>query len=436
MMDVEFRLPALGENIDEGDVIAVLVSVGDSIEEDQPVLEMETGKATVEVPSSVTGTIKEIHVAEGGKAAVGQIILTVEEIVGAAPVQQEPAPEPQPEPAPVETPIPPLPKEEATAPVEAESPPGLVSPPDPGGGTVPVAAAPSVRKFAREVGIDIADVQGTGPGSRITIEDVKQQTKAIVKGTATAGGGLPAAVEALPDFSEWGEVERVTMNGIRKATAQHMTRSWTNIPHVTQNDRADITDLEVLRKRWTKRAEKEGVKLTPTAILAKIVASALKVFPEFNASIDIAAKEIVFKKYIHIGIAVDTTKGLVVPVLRDVDARNIIELAKELGEIAGRARDGKLGLAEMQGGTFTISNLGGIGGSHFTPIVNFPEVAILGVGRATVEPVWQNGEFVPRSMMPLSLSYDHRLIDGASAARFLRWLAEAIEEPLLLAMEG
>jgi pyruvate dehydrogenase E2 component (dihydrolipoamide acetyltransferase) len=434
MMDVEFRLPALGENIDEGDVIAVLVSVGDSIEEDQPVLEMETGKATVEVPSSVTGTIKEIHVAEGGKAAVGQIILTVEEIAGHAPVHQDPAAET--EPAPLDIPTPAPPEEEVAAPIETTPPPGLVPSPDPGGNAVPVAAAPSVRKFAREVGIDIANVQGTGPGDRITIDDVKQYTKAIVKGTATASGTLPAAAEVLPDFSEWGEVERVTMSGIRKATAQHMTRSWTNIPHVTQNDRADITDLEVLRKRWSKRAEKEGAKLTPTAILAKIVGSALKVFPEFNASIDIAAKEIVLKKYIHIGIAVDTPKGLVVPVLRNVDERNIIELAKELGEIAGRARDGKLGLAEMQGGTFTISNLGGIGGSHFTPIVNFPEVAILGVGRATVEPVWQNGEFVPRSMMPLSLSYDHRLIDGASAARFLRWLAEAIEEPLLLAMEG
>jgi len=434
MMDVEFRLPALGENIDEGDVISVLVSVGDSIEEDQPVLEMETGKATVEVPSSVTGTIKEIHVAEGGKAAVGQVILTVEEIAGAAPAPQEPAAEIEPAPVPEETPVSP-PKEEPVAPpTEAVIAPAVTQPPDPEGSAVPVAAAPSVRKFAREVGIEIIDVRGTGPGNRVTIDDVKHHTKAIVKGSATAA--VPAVAETLPDFSAWGEVERVTMSGIRRATAQHMARSWTNIPHVTQNDRADITDLEVLRKRWSKRAEKAGAKLTPTAILAKIVASALKVFPEFNASIDLVAREIVLKKYIHIGIAVDTPKGLVVPVLRNVDERNIIELAKELGEIAARARDGKLGLDEMQGGTFTISNLGGIGGSHFTPIVNFPEVAILGVGRATVEPVWQDGEFVPRSMMPLSLSYDHRHIDGASAARFLRWLAEAIEEPLLLAMEG
>ena len=226
------------------------------------------------------------------------------------------------------------------------------------------------------------------------------------------------------------------MTGIRHATAQQMARSWSNIPHVTQNDRADITDLEVLRKRWAPRAEKAGTKLTPTAILAKMVAAALKVFPEFNASIDLASREIVYKKYIHIGIAVDTPKGLVVPVLRNVDDKNIIELAAELGEAAGRAREGKLTLDEMQGGSFTISNLGGIGGTHFTPIINFPEVAILGVGRATIEPVWEDGEFTPRSMMPLSLSYDHRLIDGASAARFLRWLAEAIEEPLLLTMEG
>jgi pyruvate dehydrogenase E2 component (dihydrolipoamide acetyltransferase) len=430
MMDVEFRLPALGENIDEGDIIAVLVSVGDSIEEDQPVLEMETGKATVEVPSSVTGTIKEIHVAEGGKAAVGQVILTVEEIAGEAPVPQAPAADIESESAPVETPPPsPAPEPVAAPPVAVRQPAEAKET------TVPVAAAPSVRKFAREVGIDIANVQGTGPGNRVTIGDVKQHTKAIVKGTAT-GGGAPVVEETLPDFGAWGKVERVTMSGIRRATAQHMARSWTNIPHVTQNDRADITDLEVLRKRWSKRAEKAGAKLTPTAILAKIVASGLKVFLEFNASIDMAAKEIVLKKYIHVGIAVDTPKGLVVPVLRNVDERNIIELAKELGETAARARDGKLGLDEMQGGTFTISNLGGIGGSHFTPIVNFPEVAILGVGRATIEPVWRDGEFVPRSMMPLSLSYDHRLIDGAGAARFLRWLAEAIEEPLLLAMEG
>ena len=422
MMDAEFRLPPLGENIEEGDVITLLVSEGDSIVKEQPVLEMETGKATVEVPSTVAGTIKKIHVAEGSKASVGQVILTVEEGPDSASDKdgEVVADDPPAEPPPPAEPAPRTPRPMGKTPLQ----PGSVA---------PVAAAPSVRKFAREVGIEISAVTGTGPGNRITINDVKLHTKAIVKGLTTS---TASQAVALPDFSAWGDVERQPMTGIRHATAQQMARSWSNIPHVTQNDRADITDLEVLRKRWAPRAEKAGTKLTPTAILAKMVAAALKVFPEFNASIDLASREIVYKKYIHIGIAVDTPKGLVVPVLRNVDDKNIIELAAELGEAAGRAREGKLTLDEMQGGSFTISNLGGIGGTHFTPIINFPEVAILGVGRATIEPVWEDGEFTPRSMMPLSLSYDHRLIDGASAARFLRWLAEAIEEPLLLTMEG
>jgi len=378
----------------------------------------------------VSGVIKEILVAEGEKASVGQVILTVEgESAVAAPADEpvvaadESAPDPRSASSPPVVKQPPAPAAPSMAPL-----PTAAAPPP---GSVPVAAAPSVRKFARELGVDITQVRGTGSGGRISIDDVKAFTKA-----ALVGGSAAAAPMPLPDFSRWGEVERSGLSGIRKATANHMARCWAAIPHVTQNDQADITRMEQFRKKWNPKAEAAGAKLTPTAILVKVLAAALKVFPDFNSSLDVVAKEIIHKKYIHVGVAVDTPRGLVVPVIRDADQLSIIEIAAALGDLATRARDGKLSMDEMQGGTFTISNLGGIGGSHFTPIVNHPEVAILGVGRAGWQPIYTDGEFVPRLMMPLSLSYDHRVIDGANGARFIRWIAEAIEEPLLIALEG
>ncbi len=416
-MPIEFRLPELGEKIKSGDVIKVLVSPGDAVQQDQPVLEMETDKATFEVPSSVAGRIIQVHIKAGDKASVGQVILTVEgeavpkaEAAQPAPTQPEPAPAPKPETAP---PTPP--------PRQAAGP-----------------AAPSVRQFAREIGVDISKVPGSGPGGRISVEDVKKYAKQVMTALAAApAGAAPAAVE-LPDFARWGEIERQGLTGIRRKIAERMSLSWNAIPHVTQFDWADITELDERRRKLAPKAEKAGAKLTITAILIKIAAAALKVFPKFNASLDLARGEIVLKKYVHVGVAVDTERGLLVPVLRDADRRNIIQLAVELSQLSEKARAGKLGLEEMQGGTFTITNLGGIGGTHFTPIINFPEVAILGIGRARSEPSFTEKEGCcrPRLMLPLSLSYDHRLIDGADAARFLRWIVEAIEEPLLIPLEG
>jgi pyruvate dehydrogenase E2 component (dihydrolipoamide acetyltransferase) len=295
-----------------------------------------------------------------------------------------------------------------------------------------VAAAPSVRRLAREIGVDIAQVPASGPGGRISAEDVKAHSK-----TRHETRGSAAAVAApLPDFSQWGEIERQPMSKVRQITAERLVQAWTTIPMVTQFDKADISDLEKWRKQYSKKAEKAGGKLTPTAILIKILGAALKTFPQFNASIDIANNEIVYKKYCNIGIAVDTPHGLMVPVMRDVDKKNIIELAVELGEMAQKTRERKIGPADMRGGSMTISNVGVMGGTAFTPIVNPPEVAILGVARSSVEPTYIDGELEPRTMMPLSLSYDHRVIDGADGARFLRWVCEALQNPFVVLLEG
>lgn len=295
-------------------------------------------------------------------------------------------------------------------------------------------AAPSVRRLARELGVDIRQVGGSGILGRVSAADVR----AAGAGAPAAGaGGVAVAPQPLPDFSRWGATERKPMSGIRKATLRAMANAWATVPMVTHFDKADVTELEKLRKSYQKQLP-EGVKLTPTAILLKIVGSALKRFPDFNASVDAANLEVVLKQYVNVGVAVDTDAGLLVPVVRDVDKKNMVELAKELGDLAAKARDRKLSLEEMQGGNFSISNLGGIGGYAFTPIVTPPEVAILGVSRSAVEGVWNEGtrSFEPRTMMPLALTYDHRLIDGASAARFLRWVCQALEEPFLLALEG
>ena len=422
-MPVQFALPDLGENIESGDVIRILVDVGDRLAEDQTVIELETDKAVIEVPSSVDGTVTEILVQQGDTIAVGQPILAVE--TAAAPVAEEapPAPVPAVEPAP--TPMP-----QAVAPVVEEAPPAptptLTSTDD------PVPAAPSTRRLAREIGVDIAQVQGTGPGGRISIDDVKAHSKKLHAARATA----PSAATSLPDFSQWGAVERQPMTKVREITADRLAQAWATIPQVTQFDKADLTSLEKWRAEYGKKAEAAGGKLTPTAILIKVLGIALKVFPQFNASIDMAQREVVYKRYFHIGIAVDTPYGLLVPVVRDVDQKNIIELAVELSELAQKTRERKIGPADMQGGSMTISNVGTMGGTAFTPIVNPPEVAILGVARSQVEPTYIDGQLQPRTLLPLSLSYDHRLIDGADGARFLRWVCTALEDPFIALLEG
>ena len=448
----EFKLPELGENIDQGDLVRLMISPGVKVSEGQPVMELETDKAVVEVPASVSGIVKEVKVKEGERVRVGQVIFTLE---GASVAQ---------------------PEKRASEPVEhvsgqqaarlafhlamkaegkteqqalppdqpLQAPPTFTMPVQLGkvAGTEhrePVPAAPHVRRLARELGLDIYNVTGTGPGGRISEDDVKAFAKTTLTAAVAAAQAPQAARLAepkLPDFTKWGKVERVSMRGVRRKTAEHLREAWNTIPHVTQHDRADITELEQLRAKFAPRAEEAGGKMTVTAIALKVCASALKVFPQFNASIDIEKEEIVYKQYIHVGIATDTDRGLLVPVIRDVEKKNIVELAAELSQLSKKARDKKLSPEEMEGGTFTITNLGGIGGTAFTPIVNHPEVAILGLSRGRMEPEWINGKFEPRLILPLSLSYDHRLIDGADAARFLRWIAEAFEQPFLLSVQG
>ncbi len=372
-MTTEFNLPELGEDIDAGDVVALLVSVGDIIEVDQPVLEIETDKAALEIPSSVSGIITAIHVEEGGIVEVGKPILTVD---------TERAEEGR--------------TESVGMPQKTVPTPEIVRP-------VP------------------------------TIAEKREETPATA---STETQRPPETAVPLPDFSKWGEIERAAMEGIRRATAKHMATAWGTIPHVTNFDKADITELEKLRKQHTPKVEAAGGKLTITAILLKIAAGALKQFPQFCASVDMERAEIIYKRYYHIGVAVDTPQGLLVPVIRNVDQKNITELATELNQAVEKARNRKLGLEEMQGGTFTITNLGSIGGTNFAPIINSPEVAILGVSRSRIEPVFIEDQFQPRLMLPLALSYDHRLIDGADAARFLHRLVDVLENPFLLALEG
>jgi pyruvate dehydrogenase E2 component (dihydrolipoamide acetyltransferase) len=317
-------------------------------------------------------------------------------------------------------------------PSPAEAPADLESP---GRGPRPAApAAPSVRRAARELGVDIHDVKGSGPAGRISVDDVKAHVKKVMLGGGPRAVVVGPGPVTLPDFARWGAVERTPMRAVRRKTADHLSTAWTQIPHVTQFDEADVTVIEDLRQQFGKRAEAAGGKLTVTAIALKVVAAALRAFPQFNASVDIASGEIVLKKYVHIGVAVDTDRGLLVPVIRDVDRKNILEISRDLAQLSEKARAGKTSLEELQGGCFTITNLGGIGGTHFTPIVNHPEVAILGLSRSRMAPVWQGGQFVPRLMLPLSLSYDHRVIDGADGIRFLRWVAEALQQPFLLAL--
>lgn len=414
-MDV--RLPRLGEGADSGTVSTIFVKEGEPVRKDQPVLELESEKAVASIPSPVAGTITKIHVKDGDEIKVGALIFSVTES-GAATA---------PSPVLVE-------REPEEEPVAEEVVPGAVSaaavPAKPVNG-FPPPASPSLRKVAREIGLDLSRVRGTGHGGRILTSDVRayiQQLQAAGTTPAATPAGAPAKPAPVSiDFAKWGSVEKKKMTQLRKAISTKMTESWTSIPHITQFDDADITNLLALRKKYQKGYEKKKANLTLTPFIMKAVVDVLKKHPIFNASMDETTSEIVYKNYYHLGIAVDTEQGLIVPVIRDVDKKSMLELSIELQDIAERTRQRKVSLEEMQGGTFTISNQGGIGGAHFTPIINKPEVAILGVGRGAVQAVVVGKKIEQRMIMPLGLSYDHRVIDGGNAARFITDFVQALQ---------
>ena len=472
---VEVVLPDLGDGISQAMVVKVTVKVGDTIKEDDTVLEIETDKATVEVPSTASGVVTEVFAKENEKLAVGAAILTltggkvtesqshkvtesqshrvtetpapVEKPASVAHKVGAPPAFPVPKSAPAlklsEAEIAEL-KEELTNPEVAIAPPKVFLDMQPPIAANAAPAAPSVRRLAREIGVDINKVPGSGPRGRISMDDVKAYSKALHQSRVVSGewrgdapvAGVGIAQKPLPDFSRFGDIERKEMNNIRAKTAEHLSYAWATIPHVTQFDKADITELEELRKKFAPMVAKGGGKLTMTSILVKVITAALKQFPQFNSSVDMDKKEIIYKNYFNIGIAVDTEHGLIVPNIKGTDRMNLTQISAEMAVLSEKARAKKIGLDELQGGCFTISNLGGIGGTYFTPVVNSPEVAILGVSRGSMEPVFVNGNFVPRLMLPLSLSYDHRVIDGADAIRFLRWVIEALENPFKLLIEG
>jgi pyruvate dehydrogenase E2 component (dihydrolipoamide acetyltransferase) len=417
---LEVRVPDLGDFKDV-EVIEVLVKEGDTVAVESPLVTLETDKATMDVPSSAAGTVTKLHVARGGRVNAGDVVATVKGDAAAAPAAK-PA---ESAPAPPESAKPPAPDttQRTTAPAAA-----------PAGAALPdirsAHASPAVRRFARELGVDLARVTGSGLKGRISEDDVKAFVKKALTGPPradSAGAALPRVPDV--DFAAFGPVEVKPLGRIQKISGNRLQAAWVNIPHVTQHDEADITELEKLRASLKDRAASRGIKLTPLAFIARACVRVIAQFPNFNASLDASGQNLVFKKYLHLGFAADTPNGLVVPVIRDAGRKDVYELARDLGELAGKARAGKLAAAEMQGGCFTISSLGGIGGTAFTPIINAPEVAILGVSRSQQRPVWKDGKFEPRLMLPLSLSYDHRVIDGAEAVRFVVALAEALAAP-------
>ena len=438
-MATEFTLPEVSEGVEAADVAEILVAVGDRVEKGQMVLEVETEKAVAPVEIPYAGTIREILVRPGDSVPIGAPLLRIEQGDAAeAPPADKPSPAPQADDSssPPETKAPAKPQAGASAAQDGDRP--------------PAPAAPSVRRLARELGVNLHDVTGSARGGRILAEDVKAYSQGgaaseqgggggnrlTVPDRGGAGAGLIPAQSAggmtapdLPDFERYGVVRRERMNKLAKTAAANLSYAWQTIPHVTQHDEADITALEAARKSYGAGTGKNGPKVTMTAILAKAVAGVLKEHPVFNSSLDLGAGEVVYKEFVNVGVAVDTPAGLVVPVLRDVDRKTILQIAAELTDIAGRARDRKLGMEEMRGGTFTISNLGGIGGGHFTPIVNYPEVAILGVSRGkNVVELDESGAPVQKLMLPLSLSYDHRVINGADGARFIKSLNVALSD--------
>ncbi|CAB1075596.1 hypothetical protein JY97_10290 [Alkalispirochaeta odontotermitis] len=460
----DVKIPEISENVESGTIIRVLVEVGDMIDIDDVLVEFETEKSLVDIPSTVKGKITELLAKEGAEMRVGDVIARVDtdgrsddqdaaESEAATDDASQKQAEPETSAAPPRTEEPgeveaeadadekqkdtaPVPDKPAAAPESAAAPKkGEDRPTDRG----PAPATPSVRRFARELGVDIYDVAASGPGGRITEDDVKAHIK---KGerphTMVRSGAAVAAVTAepdLPDFSRWGDVETVELDGVRRITAANMSTAWRTVPHVTQFDQADITGLQDFISNNAEKVAQGGGKLTVTAILVKVCAAALKKFERFNASIDPANQRLILKKYVHIGIAADTPRGLLVPVVRDADQKSISRIAADITDLADRARNKKLKPDEMEGGTFTLSNQGGIGGVGFTPIVFWPQAAILGVSRAAIMPRYIDGGFKPCSMLPLSLSFDHRIIDGADAARFLRWVCQSLEQPFTMVLE-
>ena len=419
-------VPDIGDFADV-DVIEVHVSAGDSVAAEDPLITLETDKASMDVPAPAAGIIESVAVAAGDKISEGDLVLVLQATDGGAPETAAASAA-----APAEAPA----ASSAPAPSSAPTPPSA-SAPGPAVAALPAVdedgfakahASPSVRRFARELGIDLGRVGGSGAKGRITREDIKAFVKAAMSGDAAPGvQGLPPVPEV--DFAKYGEVEVKPLTRIQKISGPRLHASWVNLPHVTQFDEADITELEDRRKELKDKAMDRGARLTPLAFIVAAVVKTLAEFPVFNASLDAAGENLVFKKYFHIGFAADTPNGLVVPVIKNAESRSLLGIARELGELSEKARDGKLAATDMQGGCFTVSSLGGIGGTAFTPIINAPEVAILGVSRSTMKPVFQDGQFVPRLMLPLSLSYDHRVIDGAAAARFTRYLAGQLEDP-------
>ena len=433
---VEIKVPDIGDFKDVA-VIEVLVKPGDTVKAEQSLITVESDKASMEIPSPAAGTIKELKVKVGDTVNIGDLIGLMEGAAGAAPAASPAAPAS----APAQAAATPAPAQAAAAPAPAAASVPAHDPTKTPATGLP-HASPSVRKFARELGVPLEEVKGSGPKGRITQEDVQGFTKSVMAGAtqtkaqaakAPAGGGGSAdgaALGLLPwpkvDFAKFGAVERKDLSRIKKISGANLHRNWVMIPHVTNNDEADITELEAFRVSTNKENEKSGVKVTMLAFVIKAVVAALKKFPEFNTSLD--GDTLVYKQYFNIGFAADTPNGLVVPVLKDADKKGIVQISQEMGELAKRARDGKLGAADMQGGCMSISSLGGIGGTHFTPIVNAPEVAILGLSKGQMKPVWDGKQFVPRLMLPLSLSYDHRVIDGAAAARFNAFLGQLLAD--------
>lgn len=459
----EVKLPEVSDNIENGDVVKVLVNVGDKIQKDQPVIELETDKALFEVPSTEEGVVKEIKVKEGDVLNIGAVILTLESNGEAAAKDEsksenkeiasgkngkaeskntgeknlelkketvikedkstehsdELSKETEPE----------KPSKELKKEDKQKEPEALYEEKRPVSESKVMKesapASPSVRRLAREFGVDINSVRGSGEGGRISEEDIKKHVR-----EASGGSGVQLRQKPVPDFEKWGEVDIRPMTKVRAITSASLSYAWSTIPMVTQFDKSDITGLEKFRKDNAKKVEEKGGHLTITSILVKICTAALKQFPQFNSSIDTENNEIIYKKYFNVGVAVDTDRGLLVPVIRNSDKKSITELSAELSELAEKARNKKITPDEMDGGNFTISNLGGIGGTGFSPIVYSPQVAILGVSRGSIEARFEDGNFQPRLMLPLSLTYDHRIIDGADAARFLRWICEALENPI------
>ncbi len=447
-MKKEIKVPDIAENVEKGTIAAVLVSKGDKVSVDQPLVEIETEKASTDIPSEFEGIVDEIKVKEGDEVKVNQVIMIIETEDEEGQVNEDNVKpedkvkeESQEEDKDIDKEKEDKKKveegkdkqdEEGKEDVDAEEVEkderkDKDKKPEQGRKLSEVPAAPSVRRLAREMDVDLTQVKGSGPGERITADDVKEHAGKPKKDDAKEE---LKTEKKLPDFSQWGPVSREQIKTIRKLTGENVLKSWHNIPHVTHFDEADITHLENFRRQYQEKAEKEGVKLTVTAILLKITGFALQKFPKFNASLH--NDEIIFKHYFNIGVAVDTPQGLLVPVIRNVNSKSLIQLSVELDELATKAREKKISPDEMQGGNFTISNLGGIGGTAFTPIVLPPQVAILGVSRAEYKPVYHGDELMKRMIIPLSVSYDHRVIDGADGARFLRWVCDVIEDPFAI----